>query len=95
MGISREQTEHVAHLSRLHLSDAELDHLSADLAHILAYVDKLGELDTDGVEPMLHAIEGAQPMRPDESDGALPRKAALANAPDAAEGCFRVPRIIS
>ena len=94
MSISREQTEHVAHLSRLHLSDAELDRLSDDLAHILAYVDKLNELDTSDVEPMVHGIEGRQPLRGDAVGESLQRDEALQNAPESSEGCFKVPRII-
>jgi aspartyl-tRNA(Asn)/glutamyl-tRNA(Gln) amidotransferase subunit C len=94
MAITREQVEHVAHLSRLALTDEELDTFAGQLGGILEYMEKLNELDTTGVEPMVHAIEGAQPTRPDRRTGSLERDEALRNAPEAAEGCFKVPRII-
>jgi aspartyl-tRNA(Asn)/glutamyl-tRNA(Gln) amidotransferase subunit C len=94
MAITRDQVEHVAHLSRLALTDEELDTFSGQLGAILEYMEKLNELDTTGVEPMLHGIEGAQPAREDEKTGSLEREDALANAPESAEGCFKVPRII-
>ena len=94
MALTRRQVEHVAHLSRLQLTDEELDTYAAQLGAILGYMEKLNELDTEGVEPMLHGIAGNQPTRPDESGGSLSREDALSNAPDTAAGCFKVPRII-
>lgn len=94
MAITPEQVRHVAHLSRLHLTDEELDTFAGQIGAILEYMEKLNELDTEGVEPMVHGIEGAQPTRPDRMTGSLTRAEALANAPEAAEGCFKVPRII-
>jgi aspartyl-tRNA(Asn)/glutamyl-tRNA(Gln) amidotransferase subunit C len=94
MAITREQVEHVAYLSRLRLSEQELDTMAAQLGTILEYMDKLNELDTTDVEPMLHGIEGCQPFRADAAGGSLPRQEALRNAPEASGGCFKVPRII-
>jgi len=94
MPISRQQVEYVARLARLSLSDEEKDALAGELGAILAYMDKLNELDTAGIEPMLHGIGGTQPVRPDKAGGSLPRDEALRNAPDRTEDCFRVPRII-
>ncbi len=94
MPISREEVEHVAHLSRLELSDAEMEHFAEQIGAILDFVRKLDELDTEGVQPMVHGIAGTQPVRDDSVGESLPRPEAIANAPDAADGCFRVPRII-
>jgi aspartyl-tRNA(Asn)/glutamyl-tRNA(Gln) amidotransferase subunit C len=94
MAITREEVEHVAHLSRLELSPHELNHFAAQLGSILHYVAKLDELDTSEVEPMLHGLDGREPARADLSASSLTRDEALANAPDRAGGCFKVPRII-
>ena len=94
MAITRQEVEHVAHLSRLDLSDEELDRFAVQLDAIIGYMAKLNELDTEGVEPMLHGIDGRQALRPDRTAESLPRDEALANAPQASHGCFRVPRII-
>jgi len=92
--ISREQVEYVANLSRLELSKEEKERFAAQLGQILEYVEKLNELDTSGVAPMVHAIERENVWRQDASGGSLSREEALQNAPESAEGCFRVPRII-
>ena len=94
MAITREQVDYVAHLSRLELSEADRDRFAGQLGAILAYMEKLNELDTGDVEPMLHGIDGTQPVRTDEVGDSLPRDEALGNAPDSAQGCFKVPRII-
>jgi aspartyl-tRNA(Asn)/glutamyl-tRNA(Gln) amidotransferase subunit C len=92
--ISREEVQHVARLARLHLNDEELERMREQLAAILAYVDKLRELDVEGVEPTSHAVPMVNVMRDDENTPCLPQEAALANAPDRAGEFFRVPRII-
>ena len=92
--ISREEVEQVARLARLHLSDDELERMREQLDAILAYVDKLQELDVEGVEPTSHAVPMVNVMRDDELGACLPQEAALANAPDRAGEFFRVPRII-
>ena len=92
--ISREEVEQVARLARLHLSDEELERMREQLDAILAYIDKLRELDVDGVEPTSHAVPMVNVMRDDEVASCLSQDAALANAPDRAGEFFRVPRII-
>jgi len=92
--ITRDQVEYVAHLSRLALSDEEMDRFAEQLDEILHYIDKLNELDTSDVEPLVHAIDRANVFREDEPAGSLAQKDALQNAPDYSEGCFKVPRII-
>jgi aspartyl-tRNA(Asn)/glutamyl-tRNA(Gln) amidotransferase subunit C len=92
--IQKKDVEHVARLARLALSDAELEKMREQLNGILAYIEKLNALDTQGVEPTSHAVPMVNVMRDDEARPCLPRDEALANAPDRAGEFFRVPRII-
>ena len=92
--ISREDVLNVARLARLHLTDEEAERMREQLDAILAYVDKLRELDVDGVEPTAHAVPLVNVMRDDGLVPSLPQEAALHNAPDRAGEFFRVPRII-
>ena len=92
--ISREEVQNVARLARLHLTDEEAERMREQLDAILAYIDKLRELDVEGVEPTAHAVPLVNVMRDDALSPGLPQEAALANAPDRADDFFRVPRII-
>ena len=92
--ISRKDVEHVARLSRLALSDAEIEKMREQLAAILAHIDTLRALDTEQVEPTSHAVLMENVMRDDEPRPSLPQEAMLANAPDRSTDFFRVPRII-
>ena len=92
--IERKDVEHVARLARLALTDAELEKMRDQLNGILAYIEKLNSLETEGVEPTSHAVPLVNVMRDDEPGPCLPRDEALANAPERAGEFFRVPRII-
>lgn len=92
--LTRADVAKVAHLARLKLSDAELEALTSQLAGVLEYVDVLNELDTEDVEPMVHAVELSNVLRADEPRPSLPREAALANAPKSDGRFFLVPQII-
>jgi aspartyl-tRNA(Asn)/glutamyl-tRNA(Gln) amidotransferase subunit C len=94
MKIGREEVLHVARLARLTFSEEEVGALAEQLSSVLEYVEALAELDVEGVEPMSHVLEYPTPMREDRVRPSLPREAALANAPDAEQGCFRVPKVI-
>jgi aspartyl-tRNA(Asn)/glutamyl-tRNA(Gln) amidotransferase subunit C len=94
MSISREQVEKVALLARLRLSPQELDTMTTQLGAIVSYVEQLGELDTEEVEPMAHAVELTNVFRPDEPRPSLDRAAALANAPHHDEECYLVPAVL-
>jgi aspartyl-tRNA(Asn)/glutamyl-tRNA(Gln) amidotransferase subunit C len=89
--IDRDQVLHVARLSRLALSDEELERMPGELSKILEHVEKMNELDLDGVEPTTHVVEVQNVLRDDEPRPCLPRERALAGAPDVADGGFRVP----
>lgn len=87
-------TEHIAHLARLRLTAEEKEKFGAQLNSILAYVEKLNEPDTNGVEPTSHVLALSDVMREDKARASLSRNEALMNAPDRNENFYRVPKII-
>jgi len=89
--IDREQVLHVARLARLELSDAEVETMAEELSGILEHVDRISELDLSGVEPTSHVVALENVLRADEPRPSLTRDRALENAPDTADGAFRVP----
>lgn len=89
--IEREQVLHVAKLARLRLHDAEVERMAGELSGILGHVDRISELDLDDVEPTAHVVQLENVLRPDEPRPSWPREAVLEQAPDPAEGAFRVP----
>jgi aspartyl-tRNA(Asn)/glutamyl-tRNA(Gln) amidotransferase subunit C len=92
--ITPEDVEHVARLARLALSEAEKRQMRDELGSILAYIDTLQALDTEGVEPTAHVLPVVNVMREDEPRPCLPAETMLANAPDRRDAFVRVPRII-
>jgi aspartyl-tRNA(Asn)/glutamyl-tRNA(Gln) amidotransferase subunit C len=94
MKITRSEVEHVARLARLALEDEELDTLTGQMSTLLTYVEQLNGLDTSGILPTAHAVPLENAFRPDEVRPSLGIEGALANAPAAADGCFRVPKVI-
>jgi len=92
--MDRSDVEKVARLARLKLTDEELDRFTGQLGSVLEYVDMLNEVDTDGVEPMAHAVEVTNVLRADETTESLPREAALSNAPLTDGKYFLVPQIL-
>jgi aspartyl-tRNA(Asn)/glutamyl-tRNA(Gln) amidotransferase subunit C len=91
VAITREQVIHVARLARLEIPEDELESMRAELGAILDAVGKVAELDLSGVEPTSHPLDLVNALDEDEPRPSLDREAALANAPDAREGAFRVP----
>jgi aspartyl-tRNA(Asn)/glutamyl-tRNA(Gln) amidotransferase subunit C len=94
MTLPRETVLKVAKLSRLTLSDAEVETFQSQLGAMLDYVAMLDELDVTNVEPMVHAIELTNVTRPDELQPSLSRTEALSNAPKTDGKYFLVPAII-
>ena len=92
--ISVEDVRHIALLARLEFGDDEIGRFAGDLNQILEYAEKLQALDTQDVEPTSHAVRLANVFREDAACPSLTNDQALANAPDAEAGCFRVPPII-
>ena len=92
--ITLEQVRHVALLARLELSPQDEERLRADMDEMLAYVDKLNELDTEDVAPTTQVGEAGTPMRDDEVTNRPHAEAMLANAPSRDRNYFKVPKII-
>jgi aspartyl-tRNA(Asn)/glutamyl-tRNA(Gln) amidotransferase subunit C len=89
--IDRDQVLHVAKLARLRLSDEEIDRMAPELSMILEHVERMDELDLEGVEPTSHVVELQNVLREDTPRPSLPRERALESAPDVGGGGFRVP----
>jgi aspartyl-tRNA(Asn)/glutamyl-tRNA(Gln) amidotransferase subunit C len=89
--IDRDQVLHVAKLARLRLDEDEVERMPAELSKILEHVETMNELDLDGVEPTSHVVDLTNVLREDVPRPSLDRETALAQAPDAADGGFRVP----
>jgi aspartyl-tRNA(Asn)/glutamyl-tRNA(Gln) amidotransferase subunit C len=89
--IDRAQVLHVARLARLRLADDEIDRMSRELSGILDHIEKISELDLEGVAPTTHVVELENVLRPDVPRPSWARDRVLAEAPDEAEGGFRVP----
>ena len=85
---------HLEKLARLRLAPDERERLRGDLNNILAMVEKLQELDLDGVEPLTYISEAVNVLRPDQVQGQVSREEALRNAPDTDGVFFRVPKVI-
>ena len=92
--ISQDEVTYVAHLARLEFGEQEKEKFTSQLNDILRYMDKLGEVDTTGVEPMTHAIVRKNAFREDAVGVSLPPEVSLANAPESRGGCFQVPKVI-
>jgi aspartyl-tRNA(Asn)/glutamyl-tRNA(Gln) amidotransferase subunit C len=89
--IDRDQVLHVARLARLELSDEEVERIAGELNAVLEHVERISELDLEGVEPTSHVVALENVLRADEPEPSLPRDRVLSAAPDPAEGAFRAP----
>jgi aspartyl-tRNA(Asn)/glutamyl-tRNA(Gln) amidotransferase subunit C len=92
MSLSRDQVLHVARLARLELTEDEIERFGTELSKVLDHIETIGELgDMEDVEPTSHVVAVENALRADEPQPSLPQDVALAAAPDAAQGGFRVP----
>ena len=94
MSVDTKQVRHIAKLARLAMSDDELERLVPELNAIIGWVEQLGEVDTDGVEPLTAVIDQKLRLRDDVVNDGDCRDAVLKNAPDAQHGFFAVPKVI-
>ena len=94
MSVSPEQVRHIAKLARIAMSDDELDRLLPELNNILGWVEQLGEVNTDGVEPLATVVDQKLRLRDDVVNDGNIRDYILANAPEAQHGFFAVPKVI-
>ena len=94
MSLDKNTVKKLATLARLDLPDDELDHLAGELSNIMKFVEQLGEVNTDGVAPMASVAHMTLPRRADEvTDGGYPERV-LANAPEAMDGFYLVPKVV-
>ena len=93
MPLTRDQVRHVAMLARLGLEPGDEDFYADQLSGILGHIDRLQQLDTEHIPPTAQVVEVASRLRDDEPSPCLTQAEALANAPAAVDGFFRVPAI--
>jgi len=94
MSLTRKDVEKVSLLARLRLDESELETLRGELGQIISYIDQLSEVDTEGVEPMAHAVEVSNVFATDEVKPSLDRDQALANAPSRNDRGYLVPPVL-
>lgn len=94
MEVNDALVDKLAHLSKLRFTGAEKQDIKNDLQRMIAFVEKLDELNLEGVEPLLHMSEETNVFRNDEVKGSVSRNEALKNAPEHDEQYFRVPKVI-
>lgn len=91
MSISREQVLHVAKLARLRLTDEEVETMAQELNGIFEHIERISELDLEGVAPTTHVVEVADALRADEPRPSLSRDVVFEQAPATQDGGFLVP----
>jgi aspartyl-tRNA(Asn)/glutamyl-tRNA(Gln) amidotransferase subunit C len=91
--INEESVQHIAKLARLSLNDDEIKKFASDLSSVVTYVEQLKELDTEGVEPMVGAVELLKELRKDEVRESGLRDEMLKNAPDSEDTAIKVPQM--
>jgi len=94
MSLTRAEVEKVSLLGRLLLSPEELDRMTTQLSQVVDYMNLLAELDTEGVEPMAHAVEMSNVFRDDDVRPSLAREEALATAPHHDDQFYLVPAVL-
>jgi aspartyl-tRNA(Asn)/glutamyl-tRNA(Gln) amidotransferase subunit C len=94
MALSGDQVRWVAHLARLEISEAEVATFTEQLSKVVDYIEQLKEVDTEGIEPMAHALPINNVFREDELTESLPAAEALANAPERKGDFYSVPAVL-
>ena len=93
-GVSAQDVKKIARLSRLHVEEDRLQPIAEDLNGILGWIEQLGEVDVEGVEPMTSAVDMSAPLRADAVSDGGKRDDVLKNAPKSDDGFFVVPRSV-
>ena len=94
MSVDKDTVAQIAKLARIRIEEAQTEPLAAELSNILGWIEQLNELDTEGVAPMTSVVEIQAPLRADEVNDGDCRDEVLANAPEAADGFFLVPKVV-
>ena len=93
-GISTEDVRHVAELARLAMTDEGIEACRSDLGSILGHIETINAVQTDGVEPLAHAIDMTNRLAKDEVESSLPIEEVLANAPAVEDRYIAVPKVL-
>lgn len=94
MALSREEVEQIAHLARLHLTEEEIVQYQAELSDILAYAERLNDLDLEGIEETTHAVKARNVFRKDSAKAPLSNEDAIKNGAQTADGQFIVQAVL-
>lgn len=94
MQINKQTLENIAHLARLEFKEEEAEEMMKDMSNIITWVDKLKEVDTEGVEPLTTMSHEVNALREDEVKPHLSHEKALLNAPNKDSDYFRVPKVL-
>ncbi len=94
MTLKSDDVRSIAQLARLHIEEDAVDHYVDDLTSILALVDQMNQVDSHDIEPLSNPLDAVQRLRPDEVTEHNQRDKFQQNAPDVAEGLYRVPRVL-
>lgn len=94
MNLDKATVEKLAHLARLEFSEKEKEEMLQDMNKIMAFVDKINEMDLEGVEPLIYLTEEENVLRKDEVKTTVTKDEALKNAPDKDTDYFRVPKVM-
>ncbi|RKD28998.1 Asp-tRNA(Asn)/Glu-tRNA(Gln) amidotransferase subunit GatC [Thermohalobacter berrensis] len=94
MDISKEDVKHVAKLARLEFSQEEIEDFTQKFASVIEYVEKLKEVDVEGIEPTYHVHPIKNVMREDKVGKSMDRDKVLSNAPDKETGFFKIPNVL-
>jgi len=94
MEVNDSMIDKLAHLARLKFNDTEKQEIKIDLQRMIVFVEKLNELDLEGIEPLLHMSDEVNVLREDEVKGSVSKSEALRNAPSHDEQFFKVPKVI-
>ena len=94
MQVTDELVRALADLAELELEPAEIARMRRDLEAVLAYVERIDELDTAGVPPTAHVLDLSTPLRPDEAGAPLPVEEVVRNAPEHGEHALVVPKVL-
>ena len=94
MEVNNELVERLAHLARLRFTNEEMQNIQGDMQRMISFIERLQQIDTTGVEPLLHMSDTANVLREDEIKGSINHDEALRNAPEKDDEFFLVPKVI-
>ena len=94
MKITEEIVDHIAHLARLEFEGADKDGIRNDMQNIITFMDRLNELDTENVEPLIFMSDEVNRLRDDVAQVTVSQKEALKNAPKKDSDYFRIPKVL-